>query len=47
MSSHKGTFSDLKEFTSKDPAAVKEAYAGLVAMVIEAAKQDTDIESLR
>uniref|UniRef100_K1QIF4 COMM domain-containing protein 3 n=1 Tax=Magallana gigas TaxID=29159 RepID=K1QIF4_MAGGI len=45
-SNERNAIENLKEFTSKDPAAVKEAYAGLVAMVIEAAKQDTDIESL-
>lgn len=45
-SNERNAIENLKEFTSKDPAVVKEAYAGLVAMVIEAAKQDTDIESL-
>lgn len=45
-SNERNAIENLKEFTSKDQAAVKEAYAGLVAMVIEAAKQDTDIESL-
>jgi hypothetical protein len=39
-------FAGLK-LSGKDSAAVKEAYSGFVSMVIEAAKQDKDIESLR
>ncbi|XP_048755876.1 COMM domain-containing protein 3-like isoform X2 [Ostrea edulis] len=45
-SSERNAIEDLKGIPSKDSAAVKEAYSGFISMVIEAAKQDKDIESL-
>ncbi|XP_061185577.1 COMM domain-containing protein 3-like [Saccostrea echinata] len=45
-SSDRNAIEGVKGLSKKDHTTVKEAYSGLVSMVIEAAKQDKDTESL-